>query len=130
MTMALENSKQILLVDNHVATQKVCKKLFENHELDVADTAAKALTMAGEKAPDLIILELALASHSGMEFLYEFSTYSDWKDVPVILYTHVKLHDEILKSRAFEQLNVKKYLYKPETTLETLASVVEKYLAP
>jgi DNA-binding response OmpR family regulator len=97
----------ILLVDNHIATQKACQQLFAEHAVMIAPTAAEALTAAVEQRPDLVILELGLASHSGMEFLYEFSTYSDWRDVPVILYTHVKLHDEVLKSRAFEQLRVK-----------------------
>ena len=126
--MVLEKGKRILLVDNHMATQKACKKLFESHELDVAETAAAALVLAGDKKPDLVLLEVALASHSGMEFLYEFSTYSDWLRVPVLLYTQVKLQDEVVRSHAFKQLNVKGYLYKPETMLKTLASVAEKYL--
>ena len=129
MPTSQKSKVRILLVDNHRATQNACRKLLAPQELVVASTAAAALVIAGEIQPNLVILELALASHSGMEFLYEFCTYSDWQHVPVILYTHVKLHDEVLKSRAFKQLNIKAYLYKPETTLLTLHSVVEKCLA-
>ncbi len=118
----------IELIDNHIATQKACQKVFTGHTVSNAHTASLALEQVSEQRPDVVILELALASHSGMEFLYEFCTYEDWQSVPVIIYSHVKLHDEVLKSRAFEHLQIKGYLYKPETTLKTLKSVVEKFL--
>ncbi len=111
---------RILLLDHHKATRSVLTDLLESHEIMPVSTAAKALIVASEYKPDLALLELSLAGHSGLEFLYEFRTYTDWEDVPVIVYSTIRLREEVLHTRAWQQLGVFAYLYKPETTLKDL----------
>ena len=70
-------------------------------------------------------MELQLVAHSGVEFLYEFRSYSDWKNIPVIINTHVP-PSEFAGSRDLlrRELGVQAYLYKPHTTLKKLLSSV------
>ncbi len=116
----------ILLVDHHKTTQKVVKQLFKDDVVSVAYDANSAVEIANENSPDLVILELSLAVHSGMEFLYEFRTYSDWKNVPVIIYTTLRLESDVLNSTTWKQLGIDNYIYKPESSLEQLKDAVEK----
>lgn len=117
---------QILIVDHHKTSKEVLIKLLESeHSLHTSSTAEEAINKASNQRPDIIILELSLAGHSGLEFLYEFRTYADWLSVPVIVYTQIHLDEEVLKSRAWQQLDAK-YMYKPTTTLEQLKIEIEK----
>lgn len=82
-----------------------------------------AIIVADEVRPDLIILEVRLVKHSGLEFLYELRSYIDWQNTPVIINSHVNAK-EIANSQDLikNSLNVSKILYKPEANLYKLIS--------
>lgn len=82
---------------------------------------------ADEVRPDLVVMELQLVSHSGIEFLYEFRSYADWMNVPLIILTHVP-PGEFGGSRdvLMKELNVATYLYKPTTSLQKLVRTVNE----
>jgi len=95
----------------------------------VAAAGAQAAIMAADAAkPDLVILELQLVEHSGIEFLYEFRSYLDWQAVPVIIQTHVP-SSEFDDSRHLlhDELGVQAYLYKPRTSLRRLVTEVNEF---
>ena len=114
----------ILLIDHHPTTQKAIKKIFNDYKIQTATDADSAINIANETAPDLVILELSLSGHSGFEFLYEFRTYSDWINIPVIIYSMVNLDRDITDSQSWKDLNIAGYIYKPESSLEKLAESV------
>lgn len=120
--------ENILLIDHSLATQKAITEIMSDSNCNVmcAVDATTAINLASEITPDLIIIELSLGGHSGMEFIYEFRTYSDWKNIPIIIYSTIRLEPAILKSRTWQNLNVGEYLYKPESTLARLKSSIEK----
>ena len=117
---------RILLVDTHRATQIAVAKTFTDYELEIVTDAGTAILAANSNTPDLVMLELSLRGHSGMEFLYEFRTYSDWATIPVIIYSTILIDSTVQKSKAWKSLGVDTYLYKPETSLELLKNTVEK----
>ncbi len=118
--------KKILLLepDNAIANSLI--RALKDYEVIRASTASASLEVANEHDVDLVIVELSLGGHSGFEFLYEFRSYADWLQVPVIVYSLVKLDDDILKSRSWQALNIASYLYKPTTSLATLTGMVER----
>ncbi len=114
----------ILLIDHHPTTQKAIKKLFNTDRISVATDADSAINIANKISPNLVILELSLSGHSGFEFLYEFRTYTDWINVPVIVYSMVRLDQDITKSQAWKDLQIADYIYKPESSLEKLVGSI------
>ncbi len=119
---------KILIIDHHKTSQATLSEILTHHDLRIAHDATSGIEAANDFDPDLIILELSLSSHSGMEFLYEFRSYSDWTSVPVIVYSSVHLEPEVLNSKTWLSLNISSYLYKPESSLEQVRSIVEKSL--
>ncbi len=88
-----------------------------------------AINTADRLHPEVVVLDLSLGSHNGIEFLYEFRSYPEWLNIPVILYnTHGQQEVEGLEG-AFTELGVKAILYKPITTLSQLADKIQ-LLAP
>jgi len=101
-----------------------------NHAVTVVPTAQSAISAADKATPELVILELQLVEHSGIEFLYEFRSYPDWQTVPVIIHSQVppgefKDSQQILR----DQLGVTDYLYKPHTSLRQLLRSVDQQAA-
>lgn len=80
-----------------------------------------AIIVADEIKPDLIIMEIRLVKHSGIEFLYELRSYSDWQNTPVIINTFVH-PAELSRSENLikNSLKVAKTFYKPDTNLVQL----------
>lgn len=89
----------------------------------------QAITSVDKSLPDAVILELQLAGRSGIEFLYEFRSYPDWQDLPVILYTILKSDELSAYKRVLRDLNISRILYKPETRLNLLREAIDEQLA-
>lgn len=91
------------------------------HVVSICAGAQAGIFAADTCKPDVVIVELQLTGHSGIEFLYEFRTYDDWVDVPVIVLSNVPAGEfsgswKLLR----DQLGVSGYHYKPLTSLRTL----------
>jgi DNA-binding response OmpR family regulator len=123
---------QILLIEPDLPLAETYAKalLAESHRVIACAGAQAAVLAADQIRPDLVILELQLVEHSGIEFLYEFRSYADWQDIPVIINSLVP-PAEFAGSHTLlqDQLGVIDYLYKPRTTLKQLINVVEQSAA-
>ncbi len=100
----------------------------ENITLHWESSAQNSVSYIDKHPPTLIILELQLASHNGVEFLHELRSHSDWQKIPVILHTVVPMAEINLSDDAAKQLGIVEYLYKPQTSLAQLIAKVGKHL--
>jgi DNA-binding response OmpR family regulator len=98
------------------------------HTVTAVPGAQAAITAADTPKPDVVILELQLVEHSGIEFLYEFRSYLDWRDMPVIIQSQVP-YGEFSDSWPLlhGELGVRAYLYKPRTSLRQLLAQVAEF---
>lgn len=94
------------------------------HSVVGAASAQASIAACEAREPDLILLELQLQGHSGVEFLHELRSYPEWQNIPVILHTMVPWTELKGFDHAFETLGITGYAYKPETTLKKLISLV------
>jgi CheY-like chemotaxis protein len=87
---------------------------FEIRELRDAEEADAYIGSPGatpsEPLPDVIILDLNLPKGNGLELLEKFKTYSQWKDIPVIVAT--SSDSPIDRARA-AKLGAARYFQKP-----------------
>jgi DNA-binding response OmpR family regulator len=98
--------------------------------VDHVTGAQAAVHAADEHTPDAVILEMQLAEHSGVEFLYEFRSYPEWTHIPVVLYTFVPSHELAHGVTLQKELGVQRILYKPTTTLLGLCEAVQHVVLP
>lgn len=123
--------KQILLVepDSLIGASLAMALKSAGYLPTIVTTAQDAVTVADKNTPDLVILELQLVSHSGIEFLYEFRSYPDWANVPAIIYSSVPPVEFAASQQGMgEELKVSSYLYKPNTSFAELIRVVNQLL--
>lgn len=123
---------QILLVepDKLIAGNliKVLKKAGYQASWHVDPQAA--LDSADLQTPELVIADLVLANHGGIEFLYEFRSYPEWQEVPVVIFSSLSVEELKEAIGGFEHLNISAYHYKPNTTLVDLTKTVGQILQP
>lgn len=124
-------SSRILLIEpDHLLGESVANGLGDNGWLvQRAYTAQEALNIADQNVLDLVICELQLVDHSGIEFLYEFKSYPEWQAIPVIIYSIVPPSEFSRHLTGLQNhLGVAAYLYKPRTTLRQLNRTVSGVL--
>lgn len=93
-------------------------------------SAQTALSILEEQSIELVILELCLANHNGVEFLHEVRSYPEWDKIPILLHTMVPRSSRGLGKAYWSQLGIVGYLYKPQTNLKQLVAAVANTLAP
>lgn len=99
------------------------------HSVVPCASAQAAILAADQRRPDAVIVELQLIGHSGIEFLYEFRSYPEWQDIPLIIFSQVPPAEFASNWNLFKrQLGISHYLYKPQTTLRELLSTVDTVL--
>ena len=121
---------QILLVEPDRLLADTYRHALESagHQVVMCASAQSAIFAADEIKPDLVILELQLIKHSGIEFLYEFHSYPDWQNIPILIQTYVPAGEfagswDMLQA----ELGVRAYFYKPLTTIRKLLMTVAEF---
>src|ERR1039458_4053532 len=122
---------KVLLIEPDRILAEVYKRAIEADgltEVMSVTGAQTAIMAADEHRPDLVILEIQLIEHSGLEFLYEFRSYPEWQSIPVLVQTMVpfaKFHDNWHLLRG--ELGVRAYMYKPQTSLRQLLGSIKEH---
>lgn len=125
------NNVDILVVEPSRELAKVLVQAFEaaGFSSAVAHNAQEGILSADTAQPKLIVLELLMARHNGMEFIHELRSYPDWLDIPIILYTNISRDELQLDEQMLSEMAIANHFYKPTTSLERLISAVEAKFA-
>ena len=121
---------QILLIEPDSVLAQVCQQAFERKGWSAiwAPQAQAAIGAADLQTPDAIVMELQLSGHSGIEFLYEFRSYPEWRHVPVIIHSLVPPTEFSDLSLLSHELGIEAYYYKPVTKITQLVNHLQQYL--
>ncbi len=120
----------ILLLEPDTLLARTYRGYLEaaGHQVYWQRDAAAALPVLDEHPITLVVLELQLAKHNGVELLYEMRSYPDWDHIPVLLHTMVPPAHPGLGRAFWSELGVVEYRYKPQTSLTQLVHCVNRHL--
>lgn len=112
------------------------KELYENALSDdpsitvlTAENAETALKKIDEyKNISLIILDIFLPDHSGIELLHELGSYNDTAKIPIIILSSIAQSDFAMNQERWRHYGVVSHLYKPSTKPHQLLTEVKKQL--
>ncbi len=121
----------ILLIEPNTVLAKTYTQALEHagHSVVRVVGAQGAVDAADSQTPDVVIAELQLPGHSGIEFLHEFRSYAEWLHIPVILTTNLtaeRLAPALEGMR--RDLGVREVFYKPHTSLYELVRTTRQYV--
>ena len=115
-----EKSLVLVVDDNPRNLQLVASVLNPHYRLLLADSGQKALTIAIEKKPDLLLLDIMMPDLSGFDVSERIRQYSRTRQIPIIFLT--ARNDEQDITTAFESGGVD-FITKPFRASELLARV-------
>lgn len=119
----------ILLLEPDSVLAGLYRQAFEyaGHSVRRTVSAQDGIFQVDERRPDIIIVELQLVAHSGIEFLYELRSYHEWQAIPLIVHSLVPPSEFSASIHLLgERLGVRQYLYKPHTSLVKLLRAVNE----
>ncbi len=121
----------VLLIEPDTVLARSYQKALAHagHKVAHATTAQDALNLADTQIPDIVIVELQLVAHDGIEFLHEFRSYAEWLEVPVVVLSSLTRGSfEQARQTLLRDFGVAACLYKPRTSLERLMRTVGEVL--
>lgn len=123
-------SHSVLLIEPDKLSARLYKSALQasGHHVRTAHTSQMALNSLDESLPDVIVLELDMPGHNGLEFLYEFCSYEDWMHIPIVLHTVMPAHRFEKKVVDWAELSVRQYIYKATSTLADLQTAVTSFV--
>lgn len=90
--------------------------------------AQEAIQSIDQSQPTLIILEVQLPTHNGVELLYELQSYPDLQEIPVVILSYIPERELGLTASIKRQLGIVSYLYKPTTSLDQLIAATSNVM--
>lgn len=119
-------SKKVLIVEDNELNMKLFHDLLEAHGYDVLGTrnGLKALELAREHRPDLILMDIQLPEVSGLEVTKWIKDDEDLSAIPVIAVTAFAMKGDEERIRAG---GCEGYMSKP-ITVTTFIETVQKFL--
>lgn len=117
---------QVLLIEPDAVLAQTYQAGLERagHTVVAVRSAQAGVHAADTRTPDLVLLELQLPLHNGIEFLYEFRSYHEWWQVPIVILSHVPPAEMAQLAVLKQELGVVRYLHKPAVTMRMLTSLV------
>jgi DNA-binding response OmpR family regulator len=124
-------AKDILIIEPSRPLADILETSFvrKGYSAVTAHNAQDAISAADKHMPKLIILELVMSNHNGMEFIHEFRSYPEWLETPVILYSHIAPSELDLNEEKLQNLGISAHFYKPQSSLKELYRAVESTFA-
>jgi DNA-binding response OmpR family regulator len=118
--------KNILFLEPNKILGDTYFKFFsaKGFSVRIVSSAQDAITISDELTPDLVIIEIQLKKHNGIDFIYEFRSYPDWQSVPIIIQSMVPPREFPIDKKFWKNLNVVNYFYKPKMKLSNLLNEV------
>lgn len=119
----------ILMLEPDAVLARIYRQTFESagHTVRRSVSAQDGIFQIDTRVPDVVIVELQLVAHSGIEFLYELRSYSEWQQLPVLIHSCIPpIEFEDSQQLLRDMLHVHAYLYKPQTTLQTLLRAIRE----
>ena len=124
----MENKKIILIAEDEEAMLKALSKKFTNECFTVleAKDGKEALTIALDKKPDLLILDIIMPKIDGIDVLRKIRKSRKWGfDVPVIMLSNLSDADSVSEAAKF---GVYDFLVKTDWRLDDVADLVKTKL--
>lgn len=91
-------------------------------------SAESALSALEGELPSLIVLDIDLPTHSGVEFLYELQSHSDWQKLPIIIISKNASLTDVL-GQAFIAETGAPFISLSSSSLELLYGLCEELVS-
>lgn len=123
--------KHVLLVEDDTWLAELYQDTLQTLEgvaTHWVSEAGSALELLDTQAIDLVLLDMFLPQHNGIEVLHELASHVDTINIPIVILSAVAEHDFAMSPERWREYGVVAYLYKPAVKPYQLAAAVQRQL--
>lgn len=124
----MSNNKHILIIDDESDIQAVAQLALQTvagWEVSIASSGIEGVSLARNRAPDAILLDVMMPDMDGVMTLQELQAHVETQDIPVILMT---AKTQLSDRQQFSKLGIAGFISKPFKAMQ-LASEISGKLA-
>lgn len=124
----MSEEKYVLIVEDDPFYSNIYKTKIEKEGLAamLAGDGDKAIKIAKEKKPTLVVLDLIMPGKDGFQTLEELKKDEGLKDVPVIVLSNLSQEEDM---KRVMDLGAKEYIIKSNVPINDLVAKIKGYLA-
>jgi ActR/RegA family two-component response regulator len=124
--MNVSNTDIFLLEPDILLAKKYIEafNLF-GYSVEHFSSAEAAIIASATQRPMVIIIELQLVGHNGIEFIQELRSYPDLDRVSLVINTFIPEHELGLSAHDKQLLGIAEFCYKPQTSIDHLMRIVK-----
>lgn len=117
-------NKRILVVEDHEDNRRILRDLLTSRGYDLveAEDGEQALTLAEDRRPDLILMDVQIPLLDGYEVTRRLKANPALRTIPIIVVTSYALSGDESKARA---AGCNAYVSKPYSARQLLAKIQE-----
>lgn len=123
----MTKKSKILLIDDDAALRETLAEFLKKEGFDVvsASDGEKAIDIAKEESPSLVLLDIILPRKSGYEVLEVLKKDKKTRDIPIVILTNLASLDDIEKALGLGATNyLVKGNYKLQEVVEKIRSIL------
>lgn len=123
----MSEEKYVLIVEDDPFYSNIYKTKIEKEGLAavLAGDGEKALKVAMEKKPALVVLDLIMPGKDGFQTLVEMRADPNLKDIPVVVLSNLSQEEDI---KRVMDLGAKEYIIKSNVPISELIQKIKGYL--
>jgi len=120
---------KILVIDDSVQVRESIRELIEGrgHECLLAENGERAIEMAVEENPDLIILDMSLPRVNGIEMLKRIREKTSLIDTPILMLSRHSTSRDKLACYAYGVNRFASKPVSPEELFENIDILLKRY---
>ena len=120
--MSKQKEPYILLIESDPLLGATYKKMIGStgYRVEWKTDPQDAVEYADENPPFRVVCGMFVGSKTGVEFVYEFKSYEDWRGIPIILFNQHRDINDIFSEGQQKRLGVS-MVYVPSLTVENIA---------
>ena len=121
------DKKTILIIEDEQGMRDALQEAFENagYQTILAEDGEKGISLAKQKHPDVVLLDIILPKKDGFEILKELKEDEETRDLSVVLTTNLSEPSDIQKAL---DLGATTYLVKSNYSLVEIIKKVDEVL--
>ena len=121
-----DQAKVLIVEPDITLAESYARVLYGEFDITWCQSAADAIERLAHSTPDIVVLELALPGHNGIDIIYDLQSYEETKDIPIVVLSYLSPSDLMVNRKTLDDLSIHSFLYKPITRPRKLAEELKK----
>ncbi len=114
----------LLCENNSMLADMYLAKLSRDYRISYAKNAQSAVDILDNDRVDVLLTDVMLGSHDGIELIHEVRSHGDWQDVKIVVLSSLPAEYFPIPQKQWSLYGINNFVYKPEVKPGQLTQIV------